>query len=250
VSSPPAGPLREPCLEPGGHLFLCADPNQGFLRSRLSWKSVGLDVVGRTKKLRRSYRTTRALLEAAGGVLAGLSPAESDDYLSPELAGMEPGVRPVVIYASTPHDAIDRVANEIVALLRRRVPRRALLVLYGDAVDKLALHRSLLRCAGPEHVWWFNRAQERRAPPHGYGRDYLRMANVDTATGLEAAAVFLLGVESLLAPEPDAGDTHAGLREEKRRKLYMAMTRAGERLVLVSTRPLPPGLAALFEAQP
>lgn len=35
-------------------LFLCADPNQGFMKNRLSWKSVGLDVSGRTKKLRRS----------------------------------------------------------------------------------------------------------------------------------------------------------------------------------------------------
>jgi Schlafen group 3, DNA/RNA helicase domain len=29
-----------------GSLFVCADPNQGFLKRRLSWKSVGLDVTG------------------------------------------------------------------------------------------------------------------------------------------------------------------------------------------------------------
>ncbi|MBF4227350.1 ATP-dependent helicase, partial [Vibrio anguillarum] len=32
-----------------GAIFLCADPNQGFLKSRLSWKSVGFNVRGRTK---------------------------------------------------------------------------------------------------------------------------------------------------------------------------------------------------------
>jgi thymidine kinase len=45
--------------EAEGHLFLCADPNQGFMKSRLSWKSVGLDVAGRTKKLRKSYGQPR-----------------------------------------------------------------------------------------------------------------------------------------------------------------------------------------------
>ena len=33
----------------GGSIFICADPNQGFLKSRLSWKSVGFNVRGRTK---------------------------------------------------------------------------------------------------------------------------------------------------------------------------------------------------------
>ena len=41
-------------MESGGQLFLCADPNQGFMKSRLSWKSAGLDVSGRTRKLRKS----------------------------------------------------------------------------------------------------------------------------------------------------------------------------------------------------
>ena len=36
-------------LRPAGQLFMCADPNQGFLKSRLSWKSLGLNVRGRTK---------------------------------------------------------------------------------------------------------------------------------------------------------------------------------------------------------
>ena len=57
-------------LRPGGSMFLCADPRQGFLKNRLSWKRVGLAVAGRTKKLRRSYRTTRALLQAATRMLA------------------------------------------------------------------------------------------------------------------------------------------------------------------------------------
>lgn len=74
-------------------LFLCADPNQGFMKNRLSWKSVGLDVSGRTtKKLRRSYRTTQAILASANRILAQYAQGDPDDFLVPDLSGMEPGV--------------------------------------------------------------------------------------------------------------------------------------------------------------
>jgi hypothetical protein len=45
--------------------------------------------------------------------------------------------------------------------------------------------------------WWLNK--DKKLPPLGYGRDYLRLANLETATGLDAPVVFLLGVDSLLA---------------------------------------------------
>jgi superfamily I DNA/RNA helicase len=73
-------------------------------------------------------------------------------------------------------------------------------------------------------------------PPHGYGPDYLRLANLETATGLEAEVVFLLGMESLLADGAPGGDRDDALRirrEADARKRYMAMTRASRRLVLV-----------------
>jgi superfamily I DNA/RNA helicase len=68
----------------------------------------------------------------------------------------------------------------------------------------------------------------------------LRLANLDTATGLEAPIVFLLGAESLLSAASagqDEEDTSAR-REEQARKLYMAMTRAAERLVVITSTPV------------
>ena len=38
-------------LKPGGHLFLAADPTQGFLRRRQSWIAAGIEVRGRTTRL-------------------------------------------------------------------------------------------------------------------------------------------------------------------------------------------------------
>jgi hypothetical protein len=62
--------------------------------------------------------------------------------------------------------------------------------------------------------------------------------------------VFLLGVENLLpevglpGPTDEGGGEH---REENARKLYMAMTRAAHRLILVSSRRLPASIERQFE---
>jgi len=176
-----AEPMQQ-SLEPSGHLFLCADPNQGFMKSRLSWKGAGLDVVGRTKKLRRFYRTTRALLEAASAAVSALGDGESENYLTPEFSGMEPGERPILVYTDSAQDSVDRVTNEIADLLHRGLSPDAALVVYGDNIEKGALHRILLRKIGTGKVWWLNKSEEKKAPPHGHVREYVRMAYVDTAT--------------------------------------------------------------------
>lgn len=229
-------------LAPGGQLFLCADPNQGFMKRRLSWKSVGLDVAGKTKRLRRSYRTTRAILQAANGVLAGLDSSDPDDFLQPDFSCMPAGLKPVLIYTGSTQDSMDRLANELSAVFADAdLPLNTALVIYGDNVPKLALHRQLQKRFGEGRVWWFNEKHQKKAPPGGLGHDCLRMVYLETATGLEAPLVFLIGIERLWAALQQAER-----REENARKLYMAMTRAGQRLVVLSTQRLVPAMERLF----
>ena len=236
-----------------GQLFLCADPTQGFLKQRLSWKRAGLEVAGRTKKLRRSYRTTRAVLEAATAVLTVLGQGDGEDCVVPDYTGMEPGERPVLARTSTRQDAIDRVRNELVDAHKRGIPLSAFLVIYGEQVNKRALYARLAKRFDAGNVWWFNKRDQKRNPPRGHGREYLRLANLDTATGLEGSIVFLIGVEDLFFKGTVAGlgeEEQAERREENARKLYMAMTRAGQRLVVVSAEELPQELEALFAVSP
>ncbi|MBY0239222.1 MAG: DUF2075 domain-containing protein [Burkholderiaceae bacterium] len=230
-------------MHPGGTLFLCADPNQGFTRNRLSWKSVGLDVAGRTRKLRRSYRTTQANLAAASSILARHAQGDPEDFLVPELDGMEPGRKPVLLYADTPQDAVDRLVNELCACVQGDALTLAdVLVIYGEQVPKGLLYNRLCQRLGTDSVWWLNKLEQRKAPPGGVRRAHVRLANLDTATGLEAGVVFLIGAEKLLAlsrlPAPE--------REEHARKLYMAMTRAGARLVVLATEPVPDSMREAF----
>lgn len=237
-------------MESHGQLFLCADPNQGFMKSRLSWKSAGLEVSGRTRKLHKSYRTTRAILESANSVLAALGEADTEDYLEPDFAGMIKGTRPLLVYTDSPQDSLDRVVNELAAIAEKgTTPLGAMLVIYGSNIQKPALYKRLCKHFGENRVWWFNEANQKKAPPAGYGRDYLRMAYLETATGLEGGIVFLVGVETLFGQGSHAliseEESHAE-REENARKLYMAMTRAGQRLVLIASQRLPAAIERLF----
>lgn len=239
-------------MHPGSSLFLCADPNQGFMKSRLSWKSVGLDVAGRTRKLRKSYRTTRAILSAATQVLALHTQGDPEEYLVPDLGGMEPGRKPVLLYTDSPQDAVERLVNELGACVDGGgLSVSDLLVIYGGNVGKGLLYDRLCQRFGARTVWWFNKAEQRKSPPGGgVLRDYLRMANLESATGLEAGVVFLVGVEQLLSGRVPAGlgeEEAAAAREEQARKLYMAMTRAGARLVVLSCEPVPAEMGQLFE---
>ncbi|WP_303783517.1 UvrD-helicase domain-containing protein [Azovibrio restrictus] len=230
-------------------LFLCADPNQGFMKNRLSWKRVGLDVSGRTKKLRRSYRTTQAILAAATRILARHAQGDPEDFLVPDLSGMEPGTPPMLIHTDSPQDSIDRLVNELSATIGEGIVAPGdVLVIYGEKVQKTLLYDRLCKRFGKDSVWWLNK--DRKEPPAGCGRDYLRLANLETATGLEAGIVFLIGVENLFAdaeiPDQD-DDERMAAREEQARKLYMAMTRAGLHLILLSSQGLPAGIEEAFQ---
>lgn len=225
-----------------GTLFLCADPNQGFLKSRLSWKRVGLDVAGKTKKLRKSYRTTQAILSAASQMLAGITQTDPDEYLQPDFDGMEAGTPPLFVKSPSPQDSVVQTCNEITAHRDSyELPLSAMLLLYGKGIDKALLMKTLKKRFGAERIWDMNDPDV--IPGHD---ETLRIATVESATGLEATVVFLVGLEKLLRIIEQKVGITADELEQNARKLYMAMTRAGQRLVLVSSTPLPEKIAGVF----
>ncbi|AVB18732.1 MULTISPECIES: 3'-5' exonuclease [Pseudomonas syringae group] len=226
-----------------GTLFLCADPNQGFLKSRLSWKRVGLDVSGKTKKLRKSYRTTQAILSAANQMLAGVTETDPDDYLQPDFEGMEAGTPPLFVLSHSQQDAVAQTCNEIAAHQKSfELPLSGVLLLYGNSADKALLIKTLRTRFGEDRIWDMN--DKSAMPAHD---ESLRIASVESATGLEANVVFLVGLEKLLSGTVQNDGVTEDALEQNARKLYMAMTRAGQRLVLISSAPLPEKIVGLFE---
>lgn len=229
-------------LRPESQLFLCADPTQGFLRQRTSWRSLGINVVGRTRRLSRSYRTTQGILAAAQAILQYYLPErDSEQEITPEFERLPVGMPPALQAFTSRQDAQTYLVSELTPLLDQW---QHILVIYGKQVKAAYLVDTLAQIAGYDRLWHMNdKNQRKQAPASNY--PLLRVAQLDSVTGMEAPIVFLIGMDDLLQPDI----MHADDLESAVRRLYMAMTRAGQRLVMISGSGDYPVIRQLLEAR-
>ncbi len=206
-----------------GHLFLVADPTQGFLGRGASWKSFGLEARGRTHHLRYSYRTTREIMQFAT-LLYRLRLAEEkdEDILAPDLLNMPNGSFPQIIPLTSPQDEIARVANEVENFVRQGYPRKDLLLLHAEGQGVNSLIQAINDRLGKDAAI---------DPKDTYPGDYVRVTTLNAGAGLESPIVFLVGVRQLFEEEQSlrlSDDEREILVRDNTRKLYMAATRAGQ----------------------
>jgi len=88
-------------------------------------------------------------------------------------------------------------------------------------------------------------ADQKNQPPG----EYVRVTTINAGTGLESPIVFLVGLKRLFEEEQSLrlSDTEREqVVRENTRKVYMAATRAGQRLVFTYVGELPQGLRAIL----
>lgn len=221
-------------VQSGGHIFLCADPTQGFLRRGTSWSSLGMEVRSRSLRLEQPYRSTRAILRFARAFYRHRLPEEEEPLNLPEAEALETlaeGEEPWVQAGGSGHEQMERVARELEVLRERGLPLEDVLILLaGRSVSEAALVRHLGHRLGEGSVV---SAKERARTAPGPGA--AGVAHLMAATGLERPIVFLLMVDELaeeeenplLAPEERAERVLAHTRQ-----IYVGVTRAMERLVI------------------
>ncbi len=221
-----------------GHIFMCADPNQGFLKSRLSWKTIGLNVRGRTKRLPYSYRTTYEIMVAANALLKGLN-ENTEDFVQPDLERMERGRKPQVVYSITPQDELRRFLNELSDCVKaQHIPMEQVMVLCSGCYSPWELKRLMEQRVGRNTVINCNDSTE----VNGDWGSRIRLMNINSCTGMESGVTFVLGVGELISQSKNLDLLDSELSDvykESIRRLYVAMTRAGQKLVLFSTECLP-----------
>ena len=80
--------------------------------------------------------------------------------------------------------------------------------------------------------------------------DYVRVTTYDAGAGLESPIVFLAGLRDMFEEEQSlrlSDDERETLMRDNTRKLYMAATRAGQRLVITYVGELPMVLKNLIK---
>ena len=83
-----------------------------------------------------------------------------------------------------------------------------------------------------------------------YPGDYIRVTTLNAGAGLESSIVFLVGLRDLFEEEQSlrlSDEEREVLIRDNTRKLYMAATRAGQRLVLTYAGDLPAVLKAALK---
>ncbi len=224
-------------LDPAyGRLFMVADPTQGFLKRRQSWLASGLNVRGHTRQLEQCYRTTRAILAFATRFYQLRLPADDEALMTANLELSPAGLPPEVVTLRSEQDELARVINEVQVLVRAGVPLAHILVIHADWQGAQRALERLRAVFGAAHV---------AHPKVGDVARQMRVCQLDSVTGLESPIVFLLGTHQLLEAEGSLRISEEERTERIRdttRRLYMAMTRAGQRLVLTYVGQPPPAL--------
>lgn len=227
--------LLRGALKPGGHLFLCADPTQGFLKRRMSWTSLGLDVRNRSHRLEKPYRSTRAILQFARDFYQRRLPADEEplNLPAPEwLETLDSGTAPILQPSGPGQDQLARLVAEIRHLRAEDIPAGHILILVaGRTLAALTVVRHLSAQLG---VGSASLMKDDHAPPDSIG-----IAHLMAATGLERPIVFLLGLDDLIAEERNptlSPEERAEIYYNHTRQIYVGLTRAMGRLVIYSDR--------------
>lgn len=221
--------LVELCRNHTG-VFLTADASQSIYNRGFRFADVhpALKLQGRTRVLRKNYRSTAEIMQLASALLKGTG-AGDEDVLAPE--SVHAGPRPELVLAASWKDEIAAIASQLRAHARQlRLPLSACGVLAPsrrlgqDAARDLGAHGIAARFVEGKDL-------DLEAPG-------VKVMTIHSAKGLEFPVVALPGIDEGVLPrtleDAKAQDRDAHLALE-RRLLFVGVTRAMRRLVVTAT---------------
>jgi hypothetical protein len=214
-------------LRPGGELLLVGDGQQSIYPGSFSLRSVGLDVRGRSTILTASYRSSRALLEAALAVMAG---HRFDDLDEEALDGrrnvswVRDGEPPVL----RGFDDAEAERRFVVADVAARAAAGE--VDLGDVAvfcARTADVKSMLALLRQRRI-----AAQDLTAYKGRTTRAVKVGTYHRAKGLEFKEVYLPHVSAGLVPPASRSTDTSEAEELARRQFFVGMTRARDRLVI------------------
>ncbi len=196
-------------------------------RSRkFSLKSVGIQAQGRTTILRVNYRNTNEILDCAFKVAEDvIRPQDAEDdgipLVKPEMAGRH-GASPKMIRARSLSDEAKQIAAQLKAFNSEGRSWRDMAVLYCAHFIGDEIVAALQQANIP-----FERLEKGSSRKYNAGADSVKLMTMHASKGLEFPIVAIAGLGHMpYRAEQEADDA---------RLLYVAMTRATERLVLTAS---------------
>ena len=216
-------------------LFFAGDLGQRIFQTPFSWKSLGVDIRGRSRTLRINYRTSHQIR------------MQADRLLGPEVVDVDGnredrsdtisvfnGPPPVVRVSETKADEIEAVGEWLKARTDGGVPAHAFGV-FVRSTDQLERAEAAVQRAGLP----FQVLDEHVQTTAGH----VSISTMHLAKGLEFSAVAVMACDDEVIPlqaRIEAVGDEADLREiydTERHLLYVACTRARDHLLVTGCQP-------------
>ncbi len=217
-------------------IMILGDVAQTLYSRVFSWGQIGMQTRVRTATLRKNYRNTRQIAEAAAQLLKQNTLMRSlNQYVDPEWTQRQ-GSYPIVMKAASNYNQIELVRNRILDLVSDQTFRLS---------DFAVLCRTNATCERCKQD--FERAGLRTVHHRDSDFDLLeervKILTIHSSKGLEFPVVFLLGLTEDELPwmhdlkyiDEDAEEEQLYI-EQERTLCYVGMTRAAEALYLLTVK--------------
>jgi len=216
-------------------LFFAGDLGQRIFQQPFSWKSLGIDIRGRSRTLRVNYRTSHQIRMQADRLLdTAITDIDGNTEVRAETVSLFNGPAPEIRFLTTEQDEADTVAAWLTAQVQAGVlPHEVGIFVRSFAQVERA--RSAAEKAGLKFVL-LDRGSETRD-------GHVSISTMHLAKGLEFRAVAVMACDDEIIPLQEriesVGD-EADLQEvydTERHLLYVACTRARDALLVTSVEP-------------
>ena len=213
-----------------GDLFLTGDAHQRIYTKPVSFTSCGIEVRGRSRKLRLNYRTTDEIRKVADAVYSGtpIDDMEGGTAETTGYAALKHGTFPKTHIAETFEDEVNWILSQVKAL---KVEGYAL----EDACVVVRTNEMADRCAQVLAAKGLATQRISRGRSDDAEAEGIRIATMHRVKGLEFKVVFLAGMNKGSFPLPAHTDDpvaeKAHLHQEKA-LFYVAASRASNLLFM------------------
>ena len=217
-------------------LFFAGDLGQRIFQTPFSWKSLGVDVRGRSRTLAVNYRTSHQIRACADRLL-GESVSDVDGLVEVRKGTVSVfnGPKPVVVGAASPDAEVDVVADWLKQRMAAGTQPQEIGVIVRSDAELERGSRALSQAAIP-HVTLDERMQSTSGKATA--------CTMHLAKGLEFRAVAVMACDDEVIPSQerieqvtDDGDL-AEVYATERHLLYVACTRAREELLVTGVAPV------------
>ena len=216
-------------------LFFAGDLGQRIFRQPFSWKTLGVDVRGRSNTLKINYRTSHQIRQQADRLLPReLADLDENEESRKGTISLFNSLPPQILVVDDIEDEISKISKWIKTQVDSGIPASEIGI-FVRSQDELSRAKRVIMEAGQEALKITDKFDENISKVN-YGLMHF-------AKGLEFRSVAVIACDEDVLPQPerlekvtDASDL-AEIYDTERHLLYVACTRAREHLIVTGVKP-------------